>query len=186
MKTLGVVMLFLLFCGSAQAHDAFDAITCGADIPKLLIGKTMPGGKVIALEARHKAIALADLGAEEISDGLQMVEWRICAKDYNILVGRRDVMRDVLPFPDHSRATPEFAGICQVGGKDMAEPVYALLDNKTGFDTNAAHHYSPSGNTMLPALSAWQIDEKRAKFRKISVDGLRCPRSGINTLDGGP
>ena len=140
MKALGVWMLFLLFCASAQAREAFDAITCGAAIPKVLIGKTMPNGKVVAIEARHKSIELRDLGADEISDRLQMVEWRICGRDYNILVDRHDIMRDVLPFPDHSRATPEFAGICQIGGKDTAEPVYALLDNKAGFDANSEHH----------------------------------------------
>jgi hypothetical protein len=186
MKSLGILMVLLLFSGEAQARDAFDAIKCGRNIPRLLIGKTMPDGKVVAIEARHKAIGLVDLGAEEISDRLQMVEWRICAKDYNILVDRNDTMRDVLPFPDHSRAMPEFAGICQISGKDTVEPVYALLDNRAGFDADTGHHYSPGDDTDLPTLAAWRIDEKRAKFRKISVAGLGCPRSGINSVDGGP
>ena len=38
---------------------------------------------------------------------------------------------------------------------------------------------------MLLALSAWKIDEKNAKFVKASGEGLRCPRSGIYTVDGG-
>ena len=186
MKMVGALIMFLLFCGSAQARDAFDAVKCGADIPKILIGRTMPDGTVVKIEARHKDIALKDLGADEISDNLQMVDWRICGHDYNILVGRKDIMRDVLPFPDHSRSTPEFGGTCQLDGKDTTQQIIALLDNKTGFDPNTEHHYSPSDNTNLPALAAWSIDEKRAKFIKMPVKGLRCLRSGINSVDGGP
>jgi hypothetical protein len=186
MKALGIPMYFVLFCGEAQARDTFDAITCGADIPKTLIGKTMTDGKVVAIEARHKAIGLVDLGADEISDRLQMVSWRICGSDYNILLDSNDIMRDVLPFPDHSRSTPEFGGICQIGGQDATQSIVALLDNRAGFDANNEHHYSPGDSTYLPTLAAWRIDEKRAKFMKMPVAGLRCPRSGINSVDGGP
>lgn len=185
-KALGILIISLLFCGEAEARDTFDAIKWGADIPKTLIGKTMPDGTAVAIKGRHKTIGLKDLGADEISDRLQMVEWRICGSDYNILIDRNNVMRDVLLFPDHSRSTPEFGGICQINGKDTTQSIIALLDNRADFDANTEHHYSPEDNTYLPALAAWRIDEKRAKFMKLSVTGLRCPRSGINSVDGGP
>jgi hypothetical protein len=142
--------------------------------------------KVVTIEGRHKAIGLEDFGADEISDHLQMVAWRICGSDYNILLDRNDIMRDVLPFPDHSRSTPEFGGVCQIDGKDAPQSIVALLDNKAGSEANTAHHYSSSDSTYLAALAAWRIDEKGAKFVKVSVEGLRCPRSGINSVDGGP
>jgi hypothetical protein len=186
MKAVGVLLVLVLFCADAKARDAFDAIRCGAGNAKVLIGKTMPGGTAAGIEARHKVVGLGDLGADEISGRLQMVSWRICGADYNILVDGNDVMRDVLPFPDHSRRTPEFAGICRIDGRRARQVIYALLDNKAGFDASAKHHYAPDNRTELPALAAWRIDEMRAKFVPLSVSGLRCPRSGINTIDGGP
>lgn len=178
--------MLLFTAGQAQARDAFDAVKCGADIPKVLIGKTMPDGRVVVIEARHKAIGLKDLGADEISDRLQMVDWRMCGNDYNILIDRDDKMRDVLRFPDHDRSRPEFGGTCQIGGKDAPDWILALLDNRANFDADTAHHYSPGDGTYLPALAAWRIDEKHSKFVTVPVAGLRCPRSGVNSVDGGP
>ena len=37
----------------------------------------------------------------------------------------------------------------------------------------------------LPALNAWKIDEKNAKFVKMPTEGLLCSKSGIYTVDGG-
>ena len=179
-------MVLFLMCGQVKARDAFVAVKCNADIPKVLMGKTMPEGTAVAIEARHKDIGLQDLGTDEISDRLQMIEWRMCGSDYNILVDSKDIMRDVLRFSDHNRSTPEFGGICQIDGKDAPQWIMALLDNRAGIDTNTEHHYSPGDGTYLPALSAWSIDEKRGKFVKLPVAGLRCPRSGINSVDGGP
>lgn len=183
--TLGVLAGLLVFCGAAQAHDEFDAVRCGGDIPKALIGRVMTDETVVATEARHKDIALSDEGADIINDRLQMVSWRICGGEFNFLVDGKNVIRDVLAFPAHSRATPEFSGTCRVGGKDMTDSVYAVLDNRKGFDRNPEHHYSPSDNTMLPALAAWRVDEKHAKFVAVPVQGMTCPRSGLFTLDGG-
>ncbi|HEY4942509.1 MAG TPA: hypothetical protein VII56_13860 [Rhizomicrobium sp.] len=181
----GVAAGLLLFSGAAQARDEFDAMHCGGDIPKALIGHVMMDERVVVTEAKHKDIALVDEGAEIINDRLQMVSWRICGGDYNMLVDGKNVIRDVLAFPAHSRATPEFSGLCRVGGKEMTDSVYALLDNRSGFDPNTAHHYAPDDGTLLPALAAWRVDEKRAKFVSVPVKGMSCPRSGLFTLDGG-
>ena len=175
----------LLFCGSAQAHDEFDAVRCGGDIPKALIGHVMIDERVVVTEAKHKDIALVDEGADIINDNLQMVSWKICGGDYNMLVDHKNVIRDVLAFPAHSRATPEFSGQCSIGGKLMADTVYAVLDNKAGFDPNTEHHYAPGDQTLMPALFAWRVDEKHDKFVSVPVKGMMCPRSGLFTLDGG-
>jgi hypothetical protein len=34
-------------------------------------------------------------------------------------------------------------------------------------------------------VSAWKIDEKQMKFIELKPEGLRCPRDGIITADGG-
>lgn len=182
---LGALAGLLLFSGAAQAHDEFDAVRCGADIPKALIGRVMIDETVVATEARHKDIALVDEGADIVNDNVQMVSWRICGGDYNMLVDAKNVIRDVLAFPAHSRATPEFSGLCRIGGKEMTDSVYALLDNKVGFDPNPEHHYAPDDQTLMPALAAWRVDEKHDKFVSVPVKGLMCPRSGLFTLDGG-
>ena len=58
------------------------------------------------------------------------------------------------------------------GGKELPDIIFAVLDSTRAGDP-------------LPATSAWTIDQKHAKFVKISTDGLLCPRSGIYSVDGG-
>jgi hypothetical protein len=181
---LGIVGGLLLLCGQAQARDVFDTVSCNADFPKALIGKAMPTDAAVAIEDRHKALSLHDEGADEVNDDLGMVSWSICGHSYDMLIDGKNVMRDVIRIPDHSRATPAFAGDCQVGGKTEAE-IYAVLDNKAHFDPNPEHHYATDDKTLLPAIAAWRIDEKHAKFATVPVAGMMCPRSGLFTMDGG-
>jgi len=42
-----------------------------------------------------------------------------------------------------------------------------------------------NGEKILPAVSAWKIDEKQMKFVELKTEGLRCSRDGIVTADGG-
>lgn len=185
--TLGMVAGMLLLAGPAQARDVFDAIHCGADVPKLLIGKSLssPDEPVVKTEARHKAIGLVDEGGDIVNDHLNETVWRICGSSYQMLVDDKDVIRDVIPFA-HSRATPAFSGICKIGGKDMADAVDAVLDNRKGADPNPEHHYASDDKTLLPAMAAWRIDESHAKYVGVPTQGMMCPRSGLFTLDGGP
>lgn len=158
----------------AAANDGWQSVTCSAPVPAALIGKHMPNETVAAIEARHKDLMLHDLGAEEISDAANAIWWMICGKEY-VVLEEHDVVRDVLPFPAHSKEHPEFLGTCQRDGKDMDQEVTAVLDN-TG-----AH----AGKPALPATSAWRIDERAGKFVAVPTGGLMCPRSGISTADGG-
>jgi hypothetical protein len=181
MKTIfGVLAGLMLFSGAAQARDAFDAIHCGADVPRLLIGKVMPDGVVVDIVARHKPLSLVDEGGAIVNDHLNEIGWRICGRSYEMLTDDKDVARDVILFPVHSRAMPAFSGICKIAGKDMADAVDAVLDNRKGFDPNTEHD-----QTLLPAMAAWRIDEKHAKFVSVPVNGMTCPRSGLFTVDGG-
>ena len=118
----------------------------------------------------HKALGLKDLGSDMISDRLSSVNWRICGTEYILL--EDIIVRDVLPFPSHSKDAPAFTGVCQVNGKDVPEFIVAVLNYKAGTEP-------------LTASAAWRIDEQRAKFVTMSTDGLLCPRTGIFTTDGG-
>ncbi len=91
-----------------------------------------------------------------------------------MLLENKSVVRDVLKVPPHSKSSPEFIGTCEMNGKETQTVVVAILDNEKQI-----------GAPTLPAKVAWKIDEKKMKFVSLPTDGLRCPRSGISTLDGG-
>jgi hypothetical protein len=95
-----------------------------------------------------------------------------CGKDEYVLLEENNVVRDVLKFPRHSKDAPQFIGACQLNGSDLLGTIIAVLKNDK--DTK-----------NLPATVAWKIDKKRMKFISLQTEGLRCPRSGIITADGG-
>jgi hypothetical protein len=175
-KTKEIVAIFMLvvslFCASTiWAADGFDSVRCGSDVRKALLGRKMSNEKVSVLEERHKELGLEDLGGTEISDRLFLISWRICGEEYALLEDK-DVVRDVLKFPEHSKSSPQFVGSCQLNGHDLPGSVIGVLKNE-------------EGTKMLPAVSAWKIDEKQVKFVKLQTEGLRCSRDGIITADGG-
>lgn len=172
-----VILTFtsLFFFHSAFAgSDGFSGIRCGGDdIAKALIGKKMSNETIVDLEKRHADLGLKDLGASEISDRLSCISWLICGSEYMLLEDKSSV-RDVIRVPAHSKKSPLFIGMCEMNGKESKAIVVAILDNETESDA-----------PTLPAKTAWKIDEKNAKFVSLSTEGLRCPRSGISTSDGG-
>ena len=177
MKTKGIVAIFLLvaplFCASSVcAADGFDSAHCGADVGKALLGKKMSNEKIVALEERHKDLGLKDLGSSEISDRLSVISWLICGEEYALLQDNKDIVRDVLKFPKHSKDSPQFIGSCQLKGRDVPGSAIGVLKEENGVE-------------MLSAVIAWKIDEKQMKFVKLETEGLRCSRNGISTADGG-
>lgn len=180
--TFGVVAGLLLFCSAAQASDGFEAVRCGADIPKALIGKRGSNERVVVIEARHKALGLQDLGADEISDDLSAINWRICGKEYMVLEDKTGFVRDVLPVQPHDFAKPQFTAMgCKRNGKELPDVFVGLLDNHAG---DRSKPVDPSDDkTLLPVLTAWRVDQKHAKFVSQPAAGLACPRNGIFTVD---
>ena len=173
-----------LSCTAALARDGFEAVRCGSDIPAALMGKVLPSETIAGIEGRHRDLGLKNLGADEISDRLNAASWQICGKEYLLLTDAGDVVRDLLLLPPHSTAAPEFDGIgCERNGAKVSAVVVAVLhaDGKP-----VAGHYAAEDRTLVPAASAWKIDEAREKFVPLSGRGLRCPRGGIITADGGP
>ncbi len=81
---------------------------------------------------------------------------------------------DVLKVPPHSRTSPLFIGTCEMNGKENKDIVVAIFDNEKETDASA-----------LTGKVAWKIDQNKMKFVSVPVEGLRCPRSGVITLDSG-
>lgn len=152
--------------------DEFQNVRCGSDIPKAMIGRHSSNEPVVAIERKYRALGLKDIGADEISDRLSSVNWQICGAEFTELIDRGNIVRDVLPFPAHSKTSPGFSGFCRLNGKELPDVIVAVLDGTSATDA-------------LPAQAAWKIDQQKAKFIKISTEGLVCPRSGIYTVDGG-
>jgi len=171
-KIASFMVLLLLVCAQARALDGFENVQCGSDISNALIGQRMSNEPVVALEGRHVELGLKDLGGYEASDRLFSASWRICGNEFELILDDHSVVRDALKFPPHSKDSPGFIGSCLVNDKKVAGTIIAVLDNKGGTET-------------LPAQAAWKIDEKSAKFVKLATQGLRCPRDGIFSLDGG-
>jgi len=157
---------------TVSASDLFSKIQCGTDIPKALIGGFMSKERVVSTEARHKDLGLKDLGGSELTGDLFLSSWLICGNEYMLILDKRFMVRDVLQFPQHSKASPEFIGSCQVNGKELHEDMVAVLNNQAGAEN-------------LSARFAWKIDPRKAKFVKLATEGMQCPRSGIITADGG-
>ncbi len=59
-----------------------------------------------------------------------------------LLEDQRDIVRDILPFPPHSKRSPAFTGNCEVNGRAQAEIIVAVLDNRD---------YDRSDKAVLPA-----------------------------------
>jgi hypothetical protein len=131
----------------------------------------MSNEPVAVIEEKHKDIQLKDLGASEISDRLSVISWRICGEEYALLENK-DIVKDVLKFPKHSKDTPAFVGSCQLNGHDLPGTAIGVLKNE-------------GGAKILPAVNAWKVDDKQMKFVELKTDGLSCSRDGIITADGG-
>ncbi|MCW5705091.1 MAG: hypothetical protein KIT82_21225 [Bradyrhizobium sp.] len=172
MKVAWLAAAIWLVCGQAASTDQFRKVRCGADIPKALIGQRSANDNIVTLEGRNRALGLKHLGADEISDRLSSINYLICGSEFVLLEDRQGVVRDVIPFPAHSRQSPAFSGICQINGREQRDAYIGVLNGEgTG--------------KWLPVVAAWKIDEKGAKFVKAAAEGLSCARSGIFTVDGG-
>src|SRR5215475_13039813 len=124
------VLVLGLFCGnSIHGADGFDSIRCGSDVREALLGRRMSNEKIAAIEERHKDLGLKDLGAMAISNSVFLISWQICGDEYALLEDK-DVVRDILKFPKHSKDSPQFIGSCQLNGHDVPGTVIGLLKDE--------------------------------------------------------
>ncbi|MGA7833471.1 MAG: hypothetical protein WCA21_21165 [Terracidiphilus sp.] len=159
----------------ARAADEFSGIKCGDNISQMLMGRQSSNQRVALLEKLHSNLGLKDLGGIEISDSLFLVSWRICGNEYaELLNTKKNLVQDVLPVPEHSLRLPlSFIEKCQVNGKEIPDAVIAILDN--------SQEKKPTGylaEIMLPAKTAWKIDEHQEKFVALPIEQLSCTVSG--------
>jgi hypothetical protein len=161
-----------LVCAQAAVADQFSKVQCGGDIPKALIGARGSNERVVVLEGSNRKLGLKHLGADTISDDLSSINYLICGAEYSVLEDRKNVIRDAIAFPAHSRKTPAFSGVCQLNGKEQPGYYMGVLNAEAAGD-------------WLPVVAAWKIDEKNAKLVKAPAETLRCSRRGIITVDGG-
>jgi hypothetical protein len=172
-KTFTCLLAAVFFATAPAAlADEFQTVKCGGDIPKAMIGQHSGNERIVVTEKKYGAIGLKHLGADEISDNLSSIDWRICGAEYTELVTRNGRVGDVIPIPPHSKQTPIFSGVCTLNGKEVPGYIFGILDRSKDAEN-------------LPALHAWKIDEKNAKFVKMPTEGLLCSKSGIYTVDGG-
>ena len=171
-----IILFSLLIFVQVWAADEFDAIKCGADIPKAMVKKHFSSNeRVVDIERRHGNLGLKDLGGVEISDRLSLISWRICGSEYAVLMNnKKNLVRDVLHVPAHSQQSPEsYAETCQIAKKNFPDQVIAILDNGQGLRPKA---YAET--IMLPAKIAWKIDESQERFIPMPAEGLSCAVSG--------
>ena len=175
MRTSLIVLFSLPALVPGWAADEFEAVKCGADVPKAMVGKHSSDERVVVMEARHSNLGLKDLGGMEISDRLFLISWRICGSEYAVLVNTaKHLVRGVIPVPTHSLLSPQsFVEGCQVAGKEIPDAVIAILDNSQRQKAKADLE-----KIMLPAKMAWKIEESQERFVPMATQGLICAVSG--------
>ena len=131
-KTVCCMLVLLLASIEAHALDGFEKVHCGSDIPKALTGQRTSEEAVAAIEARHAALGLKNLGGSEVSDKLFSASWQICGEEFALILDDHSVVRDVLQFPAHSRSAPGFMGSCLVAEKKVPGTIIAVLKNEAG------------------------------------------------------
>jgi hypothetical protein len=174
-KLVWLLAAVWFMCGQAAVADEFRNVKCWSDVPKALIGQRSSNERVVTTEAQYPALNLKHLGSDKLSKQLAAVNWMICGSEYILLVDRTGFVRDAIRFPPHSQMSPAFSGSCMRDDKELPDIFVGVLNAEV------------TGN-QLPALSAWKIDLKEAKFIKEPVvEGLRCPRRASYTpREAGP
>ena len=167
---MSLLLSLLALAPLCRAADGFEAVSCTGDVPRALVGKKFTNEADSAIEARHRNLALKDLGGDEISDDVFLSTWSICGVDY-LLTLRRNVVADVLKMPAHAGAEKVFDGDCKKNKAAMKGVFVGVLVDQPGTDD-------------LTAKSAWKLDEKTGKFTSTPVDGMTCARHGIIFRDG--
>jgi hypothetical protein len=168
---LATLLAALLACHpAAEAREkGFTGLQCGADIPKLLVGRTMPNERVVVTESRYKNLGLRDLGATELDAGSNAIWWLICGTEIVELEDSHSVVKDVLSFKSLPSQALLFEGSCTVNNAPLRDEVVAVLADQPG-------------HAMLPATEAWTINEAKGRFIPLSPATLLCPRGQAHAV----
>ncbi|HXE23162.1 MAG TPA: hypothetical protein VN617_12625 [Rhodoferax sp.] len=170
-QTVTLAVALMGCCPVAQARaKGFAGLQCGANIPKLLIGRTMPNERVVVTERRYRNLGLKDLGATELDAGSNAIWWSICGAELVELEDSHSVVRDVLSFDSVPSKALLFEGGCTVNHQLLRNEVIAVLTDQ-------------AGHAMLAATKAWTIDAAKGRFMPQGTTALLCPRSGAHAVE---
>ena len=174
MKKLSCMLTWIFLAGAQIAiADEFQKVQCYSDIPKALIGQRSSNERVAVLEEKYRALGLKTSVLTKFPIGCLRSIGRYVVRNSFCWSIAADSSAMCCRFRRIPRRSPAFAGICQVKGRDLPDIIVAILHGAAAAD-------------YLPVRAAWKIDQQHAKFVKVSIEGLDCPRSAIYTIDGGP
>lgn len=158
-----VVTAMLVGTPCLAAEVSFDGITCQMDIPKALLGRHMPNGRVIDTEKKYSSLTLKNLGGFGLpEDPYFLGTWLICGAEYLILEKpSSSIVMDVLKSSkSYAASRSEIAGCTSASGKQWSTAVILLP--------------VPPGKSPWSVSELWEIDEANLKFRQVRDGSLRC------------
>ena len=169
---VGLVAAASLVSGPLRAADGFERVRCDQPIVPALVGvRSTASEPVVRIEARRKSIRLEHLGAEIVNDNVNTIFWRVCDRPF-VVLDVRNVWRDAIELPPHSREAPAFStASCEVGGRKIGG-IFVGVFSSRGTD----------GGSLWPVKAAWRVDHKLGRF--VALDGAAtCSPDGIYTAD---
>ena len=166
-RMVGAGLAAILLAPAATRADEFDRVRCGGDVVAAMRGQHSTDAYVVKTEARHAALKLKDLGAEDYT-AFSAILWSVCGDFYMVLEMNRKAspVRDVLRLPTPSPGRPLFEGACSRDGKALDGGFVGILREE-------------AGKPDLAADTVWRVDEKTVRFVSEPAAGLTCDRTGI-------
>jgi hypothetical protein len=137
-------------CLAAEA--AFDGITCQMDITKTLMGRSMPSGRVVEIEAKYSKLGLKNIEGYGLpEDPYFLGTWLICGSQYLILrKPSSPIIQDVLKSPTTYSSASSTIANCSEANKSWRGVII--------FQPETA---KPPWSTQ----EIWEIDQSAIKFR---------------------
>ncbi len=163
MKREMIVFLAMVF-STQLAHGAasgFDGIHCETKIEAVLLGRTIPNDRVVAIEKKYKNIHLQlrwSDGIEPEGDPWTLSSWLICGREY-LTLSRKNLTKDVLAAPQNLANHQFELGRCQQQGK-------AIPGTAVFFVATKQQAKQPD--------RIWTIDDNKFAFREINSGGISC------------
>ncbi len=161
-RSIVMVMLAgLALPAAAKPPEDWNGIQCGSDIAKALVGRKLHDAPVAETEKKYAPLGLKDLGADEVTEGLNIVAWQVCGAVVLVLT-TGTLVKDALALPVSANKSPPLLSDCTLSGKKL-EHVLPLF--KSGDDGKAG-----------AVEQAWAVNLTTQKFVVQETAGLLCHR----------
>jgi hypothetical protein len=106
---------------------SFDGLTCQSDIAAELVGRIMPNGKVVEIEARYKSLKLQGGGSQGMPDEPYILGfWEICGREYVLLEPtKQKTVKAVLTSPVLPAEAVIAVGQCRTAdGRELGQGLF--------------------------------------------------------------